>query len=114
MEDSNAFDQIRPATVDSVLKEYPNVVPAKLERLDDQRYNIIPTAVKKRKEDVSLSKAEVATLVEWKLYALLSSSVKLHAAQHECSKGTMNAVRRITYADQLLDPTVNGVQRCRH
>lgn len=70
MKDSNAFDQIDAATIDALLKEYPNVVPAKLEKLDDQRYNIIPTAVKKRTEDASLSKSEVATLVEWKLYVL--------------------------------------------
>lgn len=92
MKDSNAFDQIDPATIDSVLKEYPNVVPAKLSKLDDQRYNVIPTAVKKQTDDISLSKSEVATLVDWKLYVVFLPSFMLHAAQHECFKLKLNNV----------------------
>ena len=67
MKDTKTIEQIEPAAFDSILQEYPNVVPQKLFELDDQRYNIIPTAVEKRTGDVSLSKEEVATLVDWKL-----------------------------------------------
>ena len=68
MKDTEAFERIEPAVFDAVFQEYSNVVPQKVFHLDDQRYNIIPTAVKNREEDVSLSKEEVATLVDWKLY----------------------------------------------
>lgn len=68
MKDTVTFERIEPAAFDAVLQEYPDVVPEKLSHLDDQRYNVIPTAVTNRTDGVSLSKEEVATLVDWKLY----------------------------------------------
>ena len=76
MRDCNAFDHIDVTTIDSILKEYPNVIPAKLNQLDDQRYSVIPAAVKNRTEDASLSKGEVVTLVDWKLYVPFSLSLE--------------------------------------
>lgn len=67
MKDTETFEQIEPAAFDSILEQYPKVVPQKLSDLDEHRYNTIPIALKKRTDDVSLSKEEVATLVTWKL-----------------------------------------------
>ena len=63
---SHDIDTITPAIFDSILLEYPNTVPDKLTKLDQERYNTIPGSVKE-KDSPSLSKAHVITLVDWKL-----------------------------------------------
>lgn len=63
-----SFEKIDPETFDYALKEYPSVVPPKLTKLDIERYETIPASLGKRAGDVHLTKDEVATLVDWKLY----------------------------------------------
>lgn len=59
---------ITPGTFTTVLGQYPSIVPAKLAALDEARYNSIPQRLKGSERDKpSLSKEEVATLVDWKL-----------------------------------------------
>ena len=67
MDEKEAFNAIDPAAFDSLLREYPNFVPSKLSKLDHERYDNIPELLKQRPASVSLSKNEVATLVDWKL-----------------------------------------------
>ena len=61
--DSTAFDEL--------LGMYPSVVPEKLSELDEQRYDIIPGSIKKQTGSTSLTKAQVAKLVDWKLYVCM-------------------------------------------
>lgn len=68
LNDGERFEQIDPTRFDALLQEYHNVVPQKLNELDEQRYNVIPAAVKKRGGDAMLTKEEVVTLAKWKLY----------------------------------------------
>lgn len=62
-----SISEIDSGTFDELLNEYTDVVPSKLTKLDEQRYETIPHAVKKQKTNMSLSKEQVATLVDWKL-----------------------------------------------
>jgi hypothetical protein len=64
-----AFDGISGSDFESILTQYPDVVPSKLADLEEQRLSTIPTALAKRraKSQAYLTKAEVATLVDWKL-----------------------------------------------
>ncbi|WPH00685.1 Hypothetical protein R9X50_00351500 [Acrodontium crateriforme] len=71
MDTTHAFETINFATFTDLLKQYPDVVPEKLTDLDIQRYSIIPSNAKTRLEendnDVYISKAELETLMKWKL-----------------------------------------------
>ncbi|KAI4920762.1 uncharacterized protein J4E92_008406 [Alternaria infectoria] len=54
-----------------VLSRYPAMVPEKLRDLDAQRYDIIRKAVAAQDEsEKHLTKEQVVTLVEWKLYGV--------------------------------------------
>ncbi|KAF2166778.1 hypothetical protein M409DRAFT_54566 [Zasmidium cellare ATCC 36951] len=66
MDRSHRIDDITSEPVQQLLTEYPTIVAAKLHVLDEARYNTIPTALAARDEN-SLTKQEVATLVDWKL-----------------------------------------------
>ena len=68
-----AFDRIVEADFDNILSQYPETVPSKLSHLEEQRLSIIPAALAGRKKEgrAFLNKAEVATLVDWKLYVHL-------------------------------------------
>lgn len=76
MDDRHAFDRISEADFDAILSQYPETVPSKLAELEEQRFYIIPAVLSKRKKEGSefLTKAEVATLVDWKLYVTTPSS----------------------------------------
>jgi hypothetical protein len=64
-----AFDRISKDDFKQTLAQYPETVPSKLADLEEQRLSIIPAKLKERKTKGSayLTKAEVATLVDWKL-----------------------------------------------
>lgn len=66
MEPSHRIDDITIDTVLQLLADYSTTVPNKLHVLDEARYEAIPTALAARDES-SLTKQEVATLVDWKL-----------------------------------------------
>lgn len=65
-----AFERISEADFDNILSQYPETVPSKLSDLEEQRLSTIPAALAYRKKEgvAFLNKAEVATLVDWKLY----------------------------------------------
>lgn len=70
MDESRSFENIDSATFDDLLSAYPDVVPAKLSDLDQQRYEKIPKALKQRKPP-DLEKDQVGTLVDWKLWVFM-------------------------------------------
>jgi hypothetical protein len=67
MERRNAFSSITLKEFAATLSQYASIVPEKLRDLDEARYNTIPSRLSKEKDNNSLSKSEVATLVDWKL-----------------------------------------------
>ena len=71
MEEKECFHNIDSNTFDSLLKEYPDVVPEKLSKLDEQRYVTIPGDLEQQLGLPSVSKDQLATLVDWKLYVAL-------------------------------------------
>ncbi|KAF2833997.1 hypothetical protein CC86DRAFT_277298 [Ophiobolus disseminans] len=58
---------ISASTYSTALSRYASAAPASLHALDAQRYDAIPAAVAKRRDDKFLNKSEVEKLVEWKL-----------------------------------------------
>lgn len=68
MDGKERYENINATTFGALLEEYPNVVPAKLSELDHERYDNIPNRLSQRKDPKFLTKDEVATLVNWKLY----------------------------------------------
>ena len=70
----HSVESIDEAHFDELLKQYPDVVPAKLLGLDTQRYETIPRLLQDQDEPKSLQKDQVATLVDWKLYVKLLRS----------------------------------------
>ena len=58
---------ISRAVFDEKLQSYASTVPAKLANLEKQRLETIPHALAEREAPL-LTKAEVQTLVDWKLY----------------------------------------------
>lgn len=73
-----ALDNISTDGFDDLLAQYPSVVPQKLAELEKQRLNILPAEVDKRKADgkAYLTKQEVATLVDWKLFGISLESTQ--------------------------------------
>lgn len=69
MGSQHAFDRISASDFEEILPQYPGVVPAKLADLEEQRLTTIPEILVKRRAEgqAYLTKAEVATLVDWKL-----------------------------------------------
>lgn len=64
-----AFDRISASDFEDILSQYPDTVPSKLVDLEGQRLSTIPAVLAKRRSESQayLTKAEVATLVDWKL-----------------------------------------------
>jgi hypothetical protein len=69
MSSQHAFDRITDTEFEGILSQYPDVVPSKLADLEEQRFSTIPDVLAKRRAEgqAYLTKAEVATLVDWKL-----------------------------------------------
>jgi hypothetical protein len=69
MGSQHAIDRIAGSDFEEILSQYPETVPAKLADLEEQRLSTIPDALAKRRAEgrAYLTKAEVATLVDWKL-----------------------------------------------
>jgi hypothetical protein len=65
-----AFDRIAGSDFEEILLQYPDIIPARLAGLEEQRLSTTPETLAKRRAEgqAYLTKAEVATLVEWKLY----------------------------------------------
>lgn len=66
MEPSHRIDDITVDTIQQLLTDYPTTVPAKLHALDETRYEAIPSTLAAR-DELSLTKQDVASLVDWKL-----------------------------------------------
>jgi hypothetical protein len=49
------------------LKSYKDIVPSKLDELEEQRLRIIPKALSERTDNPHLLKPELQKLVDWKL-----------------------------------------------
>ena len=64
-----AFDRISKDQFEQTLAQYSETVPSKLADLEEQRLSAIPVKLRERKAkgNAYLTKAEVATLVDWKL-----------------------------------------------
>lgn len=60
-------ETISDADFAAILQSYPDQVPQKLDELEQQRLVSIPKALSERKP-AHLTKLEVQTLVDWKLY----------------------------------------------
>lgn len=69
MEKHHAIDEINAHDFDTLLKQYASIVPEKLADLETERLKTIPEFLTTRKQadDAYLNKAEVSTLVDWKL-----------------------------------------------
>jgi hypothetical protein len=65
-----AFDCISTHDLAEILSRYPDTVTSKLADLEEQRFTTIPAVLAERRsaDHAYLTKAEVATLVDWKLY----------------------------------------------
>ena len=69
------IETISAEDFDAVLKTYDDQVPEKLHKLEDQRLHIISKALSERKP-AYLTKTEVQTLVDWKLYVENAKSIE--------------------------------------
>jgi hypothetical protein len=69
MDSQYAFGSISESDFEDILSQYPDAVPSKLADLEKQRLSIIPAVLAGRRSEgqAYLTKAEVATLVDWKL-----------------------------------------------
>lgn len=67
------FDSISSEKVENFLKQYDDVVPARLQDLQNFRLERVPTLLKERKADGNafLEKQDVTGLVEWKLLVIV-------------------------------------------
>ena len=70
MASQHAFDRIAGSDFEDILSQYPVVVPTKLADLEEERLSTIPNVLARRRAEgeAYMTKAEVATLVDWKLY----------------------------------------------
>nr|XP_023907967.1 uncharacterized protein LOC112019684 [Quercus suber]POF16547.1 hypothetical protein CFP56_24065 [Quercus suber] len=66
-ESKYGFTNITTETFTALLSQYSRLVPAKLKELETQRLETIPAALQQRGKDPSLTKSELATLMDWKL-----------------------------------------------
>jgi uncharacterized protein YktA (UPF0223 family) len=67
MDDTYDYETITYETFFESLESYKELVPSKLDELEEQRLKIIPKALSERADDAHLKKAEVQKLVDWKL-----------------------------------------------
>lgn len=68
MQEKHHADKISAKDFEALLKAYDDEIAEKLHQLEEQRLGAIPTALLKRKDDAYLKKAELQTLMDWKLY----------------------------------------------
>ncbi|KER00409.1 hypothetical protein AUEXF2481DRAFT_34611 [Aureobasidium subglaciale EXF-2481] len=68
MDESHDHETITYDTFTQLLKSYKDLVPSKLDELEEHRLETIPKALSERTDDAHLKKSEVQTLVDWKLY----------------------------------------------
>ncbi|KAH0085942.1 hypothetical protein KCU60_g14748, partial [Aureobasidium melanogenum] len=61
------YETITYKTFSELLDSYKELVPSKLDELEEQRLVIIPKSLSERTEDAHLKKPEVQKLVDWKL-----------------------------------------------
>ena len=96
MDDKYQFSNITLEDFNNLLEEYTVTVPAKLVDLDKARYETVPTGLETTTDDrTTLTKAEVVTLVEWKLsHGTFRPTLKALVNQNDeetISKVTANA-----------------------
>ncbi|CAD0089104.1 unnamed protein product, partial [Aureobasidium mustum] len=70
MEETHNYETITYKTFSELLDSYKELVPSKLDELEEQRLEIIPKSLSERTDDAHLKKAEVQKLVDWKLPSL--------------------------------------------
>lgn len=71
------YTSISKPTFNRTLARYSSTAPSKLLDLDTLRYETIPATLAKRTEEgeAFLKKEEVESLVEWKLYVFIKTSI---------------------------------------
>ena len=76
MQAINCPSQISLDTLHPLLLSYDSYVPDKIHELEELRLSTIPQALAQRKKDGNpfLEKAEVTSLVEWKLCVCLGNT----------------------------------------
>ncbi|CAD0108881.1 unnamed protein product [Aureobasidium uvarum] len=67
MDKSHGYETIAHETFSELLDSYRELVPSKLDELEEQRLQTIPKSLSERTDDACLNKAEVQKLVDWKL-----------------------------------------------
>ena len=68
MDDLYDYEKITHEIFSELLGSYKELVPSKLDELEEQRLETIPKALSERADDAHLKKTEVQKLVDWKLY----------------------------------------------
>ena len=68
MDEIYNYETITYKTFSELLDSYKELVPNKLDDLEEQRLVIIPKSLSERTDDAYLKKPEVQKLVDWKLY----------------------------------------------
>lgn len=68
MDETHNYQTITYKTFSELLDSYKELVPSKLDELEEQRLEKIPKSLSERTDDAHLKKSEVQKLVDWKLY----------------------------------------------
>lgn len=78
MDPKHTVDNITFPEFTHILQQYKDYIPAKLKELDELRFVTIPEAVQSRKVkskgDLFLTKSELESLMQWKLYVTRTES----------------------------------------
>lgn len=78
MDPRHTIDNMTGEEFTHILQQYNDYMPAKLKELDELRFVTIPKAVQSRREknedDVFLTKPELESLIQWKLYVTSTES----------------------------------------
>ncbi|EME44721.1 hypothetical protein DOTSEDRAFT_98624, partial [Dothistroma septosporum NZE10] len=102
------FANIALEDFNTLLEAYTDVLPAKLIALDRARYETVPTGLETITDDRStLTKAEVVTLVEWKL-SHGTFRPKLKALVNQNDEETIGEVTANAFEPFSKDPRSNA------
>ncbi|KAF2480113.1 hypothetical protein BDY17DRAFT_312998 [Neohortaea acidophila] len=111
------LDAIDPEAFNSLLEQYPNIVPDKLHALDEQRYDTIPQAIRDRDGPSCLTKEELVTLVEWKLsHGKFRPALKGLAQQNteeSVANTTKEGYEAFTGSTDSVKPSLNALTKLR-
>ncbi|KAK4610300.1 hypothetical protein CLAFUW4_13582 [Fulvia fulva] len=108
MHDKYSFTNITLEDFHVILDSYAGIVPSKLSDLDKARYDTVPTGLETTTDDPStLTKAEVVTLVDWKLsHATFRPTLKALVNQND--EDTIAQVTATAFETFSKDPKSNA------